>query len=191
MLRSVPRWIGVGLIVVLIAGTAAAIVMVTSGAKTANRLGHPSLISERPAIARKPIVKCLRSGHRICGPKVSQYRLNRPDNGTTTMLSQFQVLDELGWQNDSSGAQLMAYARAETAFPSLAAETSTVVDPARQVWVVTVSFSSPITVPYALGYGPPGAVDTTTASSESAVVDAQTGLITDYCEGCAVIVTSG
>ncbi len=77
----------------------------------------------------------------------------------------------------------MTYGQLHTADPALGA--SSVVYPGRIIWVVTRYFPHPVTVPY--DNGPAGAPATHQISAESFVIDAATGDVTDYCQGCAAV----
>ncbi len=130
----------------------------------------------------------------ICDPQAYQalqLPLSRPDAAGVTLLTEPQVLARLGWTGDKAGASLMTYGQAQASYPSLAAAASTVVDPSREVWVVTRYFTNPVTVPYAGGWGPPSAPQgTVQITAVTTVIDAATGTETDACAGCAVIPAS-
>jgi hypothetical protein len=99
------------------------------------------------------------------------------------------VVSNLGWSGDSVGAVELTYGQAQEKYPELAAASSLVEDPNREVWVVTDYFP-PETVPRAGGWGPPGSEGYVTISAATVVVDATTGRETDWCEGCATIPAS-
>jgi hypothetical protein len=111
------------------------------------------------------------------------------NSDSTALLTEAQAVAAQGWAGDSVGAALMTYGQANADYPALAAETSAIVDPSREVWVITRHFATPVTVPFAGTYSivshPPIQI-----SGESVVIDALTGRETDACEGCAVIPAS-
>jgi len=165
---------------------------------------HPDLVPTNGHHGMsQQVVACERSGKRLCDPAAARARrfpLSKPDPrrsvkatskagaAGTGLLTEQQVLAQLGWSNlpaNSVGVSLMTYGQAQNVAPDLAAESSTVVDPSRQVWVGTRYFSTPIT---AHGVdAPPGGKDTMQVTSASVVIDAATGTVTDSCLNCAAI----
>jgi hypothetical protein len=124
---------------------------------------HHPVTKQQDPLPSHAIVACERSARIVCNPKASRsFKLRAPNSAGVALLSQQQVLSELGWSGDTVGAALMTYGQAQASFPQLAAEASTVVDPSREVWVITAYFSSPVSVPYAFGFAPPMAATETT-----------------------------
>jgi hypothetical protein len=131
------------------------------------------------------LVACERS-HRVCHrAALARYPLVRPMPRGAGLLTRQQVAGRPGWSGDTVRARLMTYGQAAAAYPALAA--SAVIARSREVWVVTVYYPRPVTMPFAGGYGPPGEPATEQVSAVSEVIDAATGTVTDSCEGCAVI----
>jgi hypothetical protein len=92
----------------------------------------------------------------------------------------------MNWGGAVVGARLMTYGEAQSKWPQLAAASSAVVDPSRQVWVMTKYYSTPIAVPW----GGDPAQGTVKISQESVVVDAATGQETDASEGLSAVPSS-
>jgi hypothetical protein len=131
---------------------------------------------------------------KICDSSAaSQYPLGVPDPPDATVMSSTQVASALGWANDVVGATEMTYGQAQQAYPTLAAASSVVVDPSREVWVITDYPKTARSMPRYDGWGPPQSVESTpspstsTISTETVVVDAVTGTETDACDGCSDI----
>ncbi|MHB1817424.1 MAG: hypothetical protein ACYCO9_05195 [Streptosporangiaceae bacterium] len=123
-----------------------------------------------------------------CGPAaLKKFPLNRPVRAGTPLLTRRGVLAELGLTGAITAARRTTYRRIHAADPALAA--SSIIYPARVVWVVTRFFRRPVTVPQT--YGPPGAATSIRVSAESVVIDAATGAMIDYCEGCAALTRAG
>jgi hypothetical protein len=136
--------------------------------------------------AMPPAVPACEMSHASCGPPPREvFPLDRPMAPGARLLTQRQVVAELGWTGDTVGARRMTYGQAATAFPALAA--NAVIARSREVWVLTRYFAKPVTMPFAGGYGPPGEPATMRISAMSEVIDATTGDLTDECLGCAAI----
>ena len=163
--------------------------------------GHQALPEAvQKGVVTKAIAACERRGTVICNRRaydklLPHLPLAKPDpkrirRGASAGLSEAQVIASQGFTGDAVGASEMTYGQAQASYPLLAAESSAIVDPTREVWVMTAYFSSPT---YIDGSGmqpataPQGNMQVT---SESVVVDAATGQTTDQCFNCALIAAS-
>ena len=110
-------------------------------------------------------------------------------NSDGTLVTEQQALSEVGWTGENVSAELTTYGQAQASPPSLAA--SDLIDPSTPVWVLTLY--QQMTVPLGGMWGPPSAmcpqVDRCHVSIEAAsvVIDAESGIITDSCDGCAAL----
>ena len=118
----------------------------------------------------------------VCDPAaLRSLPLYTPATPGAPLMSRRQVLSRFGLTDASVAVARMTYGQLHAADPALAA--SSVVNPARIIWVITRYFRKAVTVPY--DNGPPGAPTTHKIFAESIVIDAATGDVTDYCQGCA------
>jgi hypothetical protein len=101
----------------------------------------------------------------------------------TTMLTRQQVLQHFSLTGASVVLARTTYGPMHAAHPALAA--SSVVSPHRVIWAITQYFPRPVQM--ADPNAPVGAPATLKISAESFVIDAATGQVVDYCEGCAAI----
>jgi hypothetical protein len=198
--RACPATVVIIAAGVVVASLAASLAL----ARTIPASGHGS--SDRIALARSApsmrggmtpkLIACQRQHRQICGP--ASYRalvhalpLSKPDSRGVRradgLLTEQQFLSTLGWSNATVGAALMTYSQAQSQYPALAAGSSLIVDPSREVWVGTRYYNPPVTVPAADGFGPNGVTGDWSLSSESIVVDAVTGQQTDYCMNCTTV----
>jgi hypothetical protein len=109
---------------------------------------------------------------------------------SSALMTESQAIASQGWTGDSVGAALMTYGQAQASYPALAAETSLVVDPSREVWVMTRHFATPTVDTYPRDYSLGAGYAPVKVSAESVVIDALTGDEPDACSGCAVIPAS-
>lgn len=124
----------------------------------------------------------------VCNPAaLKEFPLDRRVPAGTPLLTRQAVLSELGLTSSITTARRTTYRQIQAADPALAA--SSIIYPARIVWVVTRFFPKPVTVPQT--YGPPSAPTSIKITAESFVIDAATGDITDSCEGCAALTRTG
>jgi hypothetical protein len=117
------------------------------------------------------------------------YCKSLPPVATGTRITEQQALTEAGWTGQAGQTvvgSLMTYGRAHATDPALAA--SDIIDPSTRVWLVTVYLAHPKTVPADDGYGPPGGPQgTEKLSAWSVVINASTGVETDWCMGCTAL----
>ena len=118
---------------------------------------------------------------------LKKFPLDRPVRAGTPLLTRRAVLSELGLLSAITAARRTTYRQIHAADPALAA--SSIIYPARVIWVVTRFYRRPVTVPQT--YGPPGAATSIKISAESLVIDAATGDVIDSCEGCAALTRAG
>ncbi len=112
-------------------------------------------------------------------------------------MTEQDALARVGWTDTTVGgvqatvgAALMSYGQAKAQYPLVAGSSAVVVDPSREVWVLTRYYSPALEEVPNGGYGPAGAVGTATTEQvpyDSVVVDAATGQETDACQDCAAV----
>jgi hypothetical protein len=122
--------------------------------------------------------------HNVCNPAALKglpfISATRPG---TVLLTRAQVLKHFGLAGATVALVPTSYGRMHTADPVLAA--SSVVNPHRAIWAITQYFPRPVEM--ADANAPVGAPATVKVSAESFIIDAATGQVIDYCEGCAAV----
>lgn len=119
-------------------------------------------------------------------PEVAESALPASGGG---QLTESQAIAELGWPAASVAGELVTYGQLKVMMPSLAA--SDVVNSQREFWALTLYETQ--TLPASEGFEPPTGGSSTgskTFTTESALVDASSGVITDVCFGCAMVAQS-
>jgi hypothetical protein len=138
------------------------------------------------------LVQCLRVYHRCndISPNPAESDKSTHANSDGTLVTEQQALSEVGWTGENVSAELTTYGQAQALAPSLAA--SDLIDPSTPVWVLTLY--QQMTVPLGGMWGPPsayvspgGSVPTVSIDAASVVIDAESGIITDSCDGCAAL----
>ena len=155
----------------------------------------------------KKEVACERRGGLDCSSAARTQKLGslsvRDARGASTsnggLLTEQQAVASVNWTDTSVdgvqatiGAALMTYGQAQADYPMLAGSSSAVVDPSRQVWVMTRYYTPARTEARDWGFGP--AVNSKLSSTEqdpydSVVIDAATGQETDACQDCEAVPT--
>jgi hypothetical protein len=150
---------------------------------------------------------CERRGGLICRPlpaavRKAEFPLGVPDpRGASVsnggLLTEQEALAGVGWTSTTVegsqatvGAALMTYGQAHAQYALVATASAVVVEPSREVWVLTRYYSPALQVVPAGGHGPAGGpVKATTEQDpyDSVVVDAATGQETDACMVCAAV----
>ena len=108
-------------------------------------------------------------------------------------LTESQAIAELGWPAASVAGELVTYGQLKVMMPSLAASASSSF--CHPIWsgpAITNRQASSL-LPASEGFEPPTGGSSTgskTFTTESALVDASSGVITDVCFGCAVVAQS-
>jgi len=139
------------------------------------------------ALSLSPAVTLGHGNHpRVARPHHTVISSRKSDN--RRMLTEQQIIANLGLTGTRYGASLMSYAEAQAQHPELAAAAPSIVDPITQVWVITRYYPKPVTEP--VGSVPAGVPATASVSSESWVIDAVSGHETDGCINCPVIPAS-
>jgi len=209
------------LVTVAVLGCAAALSLVgveaaggaASSPSTRHRTASQHVEGQSGLSAR--VVACERRGGVVCDPGAYKrdrvhFPLSGPDPHVAArhadgavggaLLTEQQALSQIGWSvstvdgsQATVSASMMTYGQAQAAYPYLAALSSAVVDPSRDVWVITRYYSPSITEATGGGYGDPVVTEPTTTQDpyDSVVIDAATGEETDSCQHCAAIPEAG
>lgn len=151
--------------------------LVTTAA-SASRAGGPGDSSVTVPACGRP--------HYVCNRRAWQAMpLGKPDAAGATLMTESQAISDAGWQSGGQvGAQEMTYGQAMNAYPSVAGENF--IDQTRPVWIVTLYYPTSIPNP---GSAPAG-VTLPNVSSVTIVIDAATGVETDWCAGCSTVPAS-
>jgi hypothetical protein len=139
-------------------------------------------LKEVPALARceKEQEVCDQSARR----RLDEFPPNQSPRATQPLMNEQQAVASLGWTGDTIGGSEMSYTQAQELYPELAASTTIV--GSRTVWVISRYLSPAVIINP--GYLPAGApASTVTVSSESAIVDAASGIETDACTNCSLV----
>jgi hypothetical protein len=153
------------------------------GGRAVSQQAAPSRAGSGTHRVSPQMASCERQ-HSVCDPAafkgLSFTKAARPG---TVLLTEQQVLKHFRLTGATVTLARTAYGQMHAADPALAA--SSVVSPHRVIWAITQHFPRPVTI--ADPNAPVGAPATLKISAESFIIDAATGQVIDYCEGCAAV----
>lgn len=146
-----PRYLGV---LVLFVAAGVALGLAVSGGRSSNPPAAKADAARKaqPDRLTKKVVACGRSGKTICDPTAYKrdrseglLALSKPDPHGARPRALRQILPP-AWRGKDYGAELMTYGEAHKIAPGLAGASSTLVNPSRKVWVLSLYHHPPISV---------------------------------------------